>query len=174
MAEVKGEIIVRISENFGGKYLTGKALAAKVPLGRDVPVTIRRVVEEETYNTFTRSKEMVWVVYFEGKDKGLILKATNARKLADMLGDETDDWIGKRVAMYLEMVHSPRGRTEGIRFRAVAQSGSSQSGSSSDGGVHPEEKLWESQLEESPTVEELRENHDPVGVEMGDEEGLPF
>ena len=40
------------------------------------------------------------VLEFEGKEKKLACNKTNARTIAAMLGDETDNWIGKEITLY--------------------------------------------------------------------------
>ena len=37
---------------------------------------------------------------FEKKERSLLLNKTNARALAEGLGDEEDEWIGKTIIMY--------------------------------------------------------------------------
>ncbi len=41
-----------------------------------------------------------WVVYFAGKEKGLVLNVTNARMIGDSYGKETDGWPNKEVVLY--------------------------------------------------------------------------
>ena len=40
------------------------------------------------------------VLKFEGKEKALACNKTNARTIAAMHGDETDNWIGKEITLY--------------------------------------------------------------------------
>ncbi len=40
------------------------------------------------------------VIGFEGKEKKLACNKTNARTIAAMHGDETDNWIGKEITLY--------------------------------------------------------------------------
>ena len=40
------------------------------------------------------------VLEFEGKEKKLACNKTNARTIAAMLGDETDNWKGKEITLY--------------------------------------------------------------------------
>ncbi len=42
------------------------------------------------------------VMYFSGKDKGLVLNKTNVQTLVDLFGTaESDDWIGQRIDLHL-------------------------------------------------------------------------
>jgi len=46
--------------------------------------------------------EYKFVCYFHEYDKGLVLNATNIKRLAKALGDDTDDWIGNAVILYVD------------------------------------------------------------------------
>jgi hypothetical protein len=37
------------------------------------------------------------VLHFEGKDKGMVLNKTNANKIAEIFGDDTDSWAGGQI-----------------------------------------------------------------------------
>lgn len=39
------------------------------------------------------------VVYFVGKEKGLVLNRTNALAIEELLGDETDNWPSGRICL---------------------------------------------------------------------------
>ena len=48
-------------------------------------------------------KERCLVVFFEELDKGLVFNATNINTCTALFGtDETDEWIGKRVTIYVD------------------------------------------------------------------------
>jgi hypothetical protein len=59
------------------------------------------------------------VLYFEGKDRGIVLNKTNALTLQEAYGDETDDWTGKGVELFSEKVAFEGRRVDGLRVRAV-------------------------------------------------------
>lgn len=40
------------------------------------------------------------VLEFEGKEKKLACNKTNARTIAALHGDETDNWVGKEITLY--------------------------------------------------------------------------
>lgn len=44
------------------------------------------------------------VLLFKGVEKGLVLNKTNATRIADQHGDETDLWVGKRITLTTESV----------------------------------------------------------------------
>lgn len=57
------------------------------------------------------------VVFFQGKDKGLVLNKTNSNNIALAYGDDTDDWTGKEVVMYEAMVDFQGRSVAAIRIR---------------------------------------------------------
>ena len=56
---------------------------------------------------------------FVGKQKGLALNRTNARKLSAAFGDEMDSWIGKEIIIYPEVVDFGGKPVDSIRCRPV-------------------------------------------------------
>ena len=57
-------------------------------------LTIKRVSLE----TVAKGEEK-WALFFNEKAKGLILNKTKIKQLEAGYGDDTDDWIGKRVRL---------------------------------------------------------------------------
>src|SRR3990170_4812401 len=87
--------------------------------GRKVKVVIEKV-EMQEINSGEPEKP---VVYFAGKDKGLVLNKTNAVTLQDILGtDETDDWIGKPIVLYSTKVDFQGKRVLAIRVEEAPHS----------------------------------------------------
>lgn len=81
---------MNIDQAFPTKYLAAHDLS-----GRDVTVQIASVALEEVGQGDTKP-----VVYFQGANKGLVLNKTNAHRIADMYGVETDNWRGKPITLY--------------------------------------------------------------------------
>lgn len=80
--------MANINDAFPSKFLKASDLNGGQPVA-----TIDRVAFEPV----GRNREMKAVLYFRGKDKGLVLNKTNATKLTQMTGSsETDDWSGTR------------------------------------------------------------------------------
>jgi hypothetical protein len=102
---------VKVSDAFPSHYLKAGDLG-----GRVVPVTISHVKSE----LVGREKEPKLVVYFEGKDKGVVLNKTNARKIVEISGsDDTDDWTGIKIALYSAEVEFQGDTVQSIRVRAA-------------------------------------------------------
>lgn len=80
---------MKISEVFPSNYLKAEDLK-----GRRVRVVIASVGSEEL------NGQAKAVVYFKGKQKGVVLNKTNGAILAADLGDETDEWAGHEVVLF--------------------------------------------------------------------------
>lgn len=95
---------MKISRSFPSKWLK----ATDIPKGKKVICRIREVTTEDI------GDEEKIVLYFQGKDKGMMLNRTNAGILAMAYGDETDDWIGKEMYIYVHMVRFKGQLTPGL------------------------------------------------------------
>lgn len=85
---------MRISKQFPSNWLK----AEDIGKGRKVRCVVERVEEEKI------GEDHKPVIYFRSKEKGLVLNKTNALKIADVYGDETDEWEDKEVLLYVEVV----------------------------------------------------------------------
>jgi hypothetical protein len=105
---------MRISAAFPSTYLKAADLQ-----GRTVPVAIDRVELEEI------GGEHKPILYFQGKDKGLVLNKTNANNIAAVYGDDTDDWIGGGIQLFPTMVDFQGRSVEAIRVRVAPRKAAS-------------------------------------------------
>ena len=80
---------MKVSDAFPGAFLKAENLH-----GKRVTVTIDCVKQEDI------GSEIKPVVYFLGKDKGLVLNKTNANEIAEHLGDEMDSWAGGKIVLF--------------------------------------------------------------------------
>jgi hypothetical protein len=97
---------MKISSAFPSSYLKAADLD-----GRTVSVKIDRV-EMETVGDDSKP-----VLYFQGKDKGVVLNKTNANNIVALFGDDTDDWVGQEVSLYPAMVDFQGRSVEAIRIK---------------------------------------------------------
>ena len=58
------------------------------------------------------------VVFFQGKDRGLVLNKTNANTIADMYSSETGNWTGAEITLYPAEVEFQGRMVMAIRVRA--------------------------------------------------------
>ena len=98
---------MRISDAFPSNYLKASDLQ-----GRAVTVTIDRIAMEEI-----AGGEHKPVIYFQGKDKGVVLNKTNANNISALYGDDTDQWSGKQVELFSAWVDFQGKSVEAIRMR---------------------------------------------------------
>ena len=83
---------MNIDSAFPSNYLKASDLGDSQPV-----VTIDRGEIEG----IGRNKEMKPVLYFRGKEKGVVLNKTNANKIAQLLGSrDTDSWRGAQIRLY--------------------------------------------------------------------------
>lgn len=100
---------MNINNAFPSNYLKASDLGENQPV-----VTIDRVEVEAV----GRDKEMKPVVYFIGKQKGIVLNKTNAKKIADIAGSpNTEDWNGVQVKLYATEVEFAGEQVEAIRVK---------------------------------------------------------
>ena len=99
---------MKISQAFPSDYIRSSDLN-----GREVRVVIKKVKIEEV----GREKEERPVIYFEGKEKGMVLNKTNANAIATAFGDDTDDWTGGEVILYVAMTEYQGKSIEGLRVK---------------------------------------------------------
>jgi hypothetical protein len=84
--------VPNIHDSFPSNYLKASDLQ-----GREIIVTIDRVAFEPV----GREKEMKAVCYFAGKQKGIVLNKTNAKKIIEISGSAiTEEWAGTQIKIY--------------------------------------------------------------------------
>ena len=103
--------MANIHDAFPSNYLKASDLKGLQPV-----VTIDRV----EFEPVGRSREMKPVLYFAGKDKGMVLNKTNANKIAELCGSpETEQWRSCRVRLFVTHVEYQGETMEGIRIKAA-------------------------------------------------------
>lgn len=61
-------------------------------------------------------------IYFREEERGLIINKTVTNQIAVMYGDETDDWIGKQIVVYVDNNVTYGGKpTPALRVRKPKQ-----------------------------------------------------
>lgn len=101
---------MRIGTAFPSKYLKAE------DLGDNRAVVTIRAVEFEDIGSDDGHKA---VVYFKGRNKGLVLNRTNANTITEIAKtDETDDWSGVSVVLYATKVDYQGKRVSAIRVDA--------------------------------------------------------
>ena len=99
---------MNINEAFPSKYLKAADLQ-----GHTVNVTISNVVKED----IGKGEEKL-ILYFQGKQKGMVLNKTNANNIATLYGPETEEWIGQPIVIFEAMVDFQGKTVPALRIRA--------------------------------------------------------
>lgn len=100
-----------INDAFPSNYLKASDIRGAEPV-----VTIDHVA----YEPVGRQKQMKAVIYFKGKEKGLVLNKTNATKITQLAGsDMTEDWDGVRIKLYATDTEFGGETVECIRVKAA-------------------------------------------------------
>lgn len=81
---------MNINDAFPSKFLKASDLE-----GQPAELTIKEVKIEEVDDEESRP-----IVYFSDASKGLCLNRTNAAVIADSLGEETNNWAGKKIVVF--------------------------------------------------------------------------
>lgn len=99
---------MRVSEAFPSNYIKASDLNGSSP-----KVIISHVKMEDI------GDDRKPIVFFKGKEKGLVLNKTNANNIATLFGDDMDDWQGKEIVLFPAMVDFQGRTVEAIRVRGV-------------------------------------------------------
>ena len=98
---------MKISSAFPSKYLKAADL-----MDQNVNVIMSHVDMEDVGDTDKKP-----VLYFKGKDKGVVLNKTNSRVITNAYGDDTEGWKDKPIILYPAMVDFRGDMVEAIRVR---------------------------------------------------------
>ena len=80
---------MNIDDVFPSNFLKAADLQGQTPT-----VTIDRIEMQDI------GDDRKAVIYFQGKQKGVVLNKTNATNISERHGKETGNWIGKKVTLY--------------------------------------------------------------------------
>ena len=106
---------MNVNEIFPSNYLKAADLKGAQPR-----VTIASI-QMETLGQGKDAQDRP-VIYFEGKEKGLVANKTNMSTIAAVFGDETDDWTGAEIVLFETMVDFQGKTTPAIRVKIPAGS----------------------------------------------------
>jgi len=104
---------MKMSEAYPSKYLKAEDLQ-----NQRLVVTISHITMEEIGEEGKKDNKPV--VYFQGKQKGLVLNKTNAGQISYMYGDESDLWADKQVELYTMIVSFQGRQVPAIRIAPPA------------------------------------------------------
>lgn len=99
-----------INEAFPSNYLKAADLQ-----GRQVTVTMDRAEYEKI------GDDRKLILFFKGKEKGMVLNKTNANNIGALYGPNTDDWNGEEIVLFEAMVDFQGKTVPAIRVRAPSR-----------------------------------------------------
>lgn len=97
---------MELSNVFGGDHLKATDLQGNEP-------TV--VIADVQMKKFDNGNKLV--ISFEGKKKSLVCNKTNANRIAHAFGTNTDNWIGKEITLFTDLVDFQGNTVEAIRIR---------------------------------------------------------
>lgn len=86
---------MKIDDLIPSKYLK----QSDVP--EDMLVTVKELKKQNVARD-DEDPEYKYIVFFEEFSKGMVLNSTNIKRMGKALGNDTDDWIGGKVVLYVD------------------------------------------------------------------------
>ena len=99
-----------IYDEFPSKFLKSSDLKGEV-----ARVKIKEVVREQIGN------DNKLVMYFAGKEKGMVLNKTNALTIADAYSPDYEQWTGAEIEVFTMKVEMQGRMVDGLRIRVPRQ-----------------------------------------------------
>jgi hypothetical protein len=103
---------MNINQTFPSKYLKADG---DLPDEGNLILTMDHVQMEDVGSA--SETELKPVLYFRDSDKGLVLNKTNASTISGLYGPETDEWSGKKIALFSQEVDFQGRQVLAIRVR---------------------------------------------------------
>jgi hypothetical protein len=125
---------VNINDLYPSKFLKATDLG-----GVPHVVKILRIEVQDIGNPQKSDRKPV--MYFTGRDKGLVLNKTNALAIAARFGPDMGPWIGKEIELFATIVSGASGPIEGIRVRVVEQATAQPTPQAATGGA-PQQSVF--------------------------------
>jgi arabinogalactan endo-1,4-beta-galactosidase len=101
---------MNINEAFPSNYIKASDLQ-----GRQVSLKMDRA----EYEMIGNDKKLV--LYFQGREKGMVLNKTNANNISQLYGQDTDDWNGQDIVLFEAMVDFQGKTVPAIRVRGPSR-----------------------------------------------------
>lgn len=100
-----------LKERFNGNYITSKTL-------KDEPELLKPLTVEKVYMDDVNKEEKV-VIDFKNIDKSLVVNHTNYKSISEVLGSETDNWIGSEITLKIADALFNNEKTDSVRIEKV-------------------------------------------------------
>jgi len=109
-------IAMNRDELFPSKFIKAADLG-----GKPLAVTIKSASVEALNNPQGGGQQDKLLLSFVGQPKRLVVNVTNYNAIADLHGDETDDWPGKRIELYPTKASVGGKSFDAVRVRAPTE-----------------------------------------------------
>ena len=107
---------MKLNDAFPSAYLKSEDFAE----GEEKELTIARLTIEEM-TARDQTKEQKPVLHFKDFDKSIVVNATNWKRIVTVTGQEdSDNWTGKKVTLYTEIVDAFGEMKPAIRVKLVS------------------------------------------------------
>lgn len=103
---------MNINNEFPSKYLKAGDLN-----GKSVKVIMDRVAKEKM------GEDNKLVLYFKGKEKGMVLNKSNAQMIAAVYSPETEGWSGKEIRLYAGKVNFNGQMVDSLKVEVIPPAG---------------------------------------------------
>jgi hypothetical protein len=139
------------------KFFQSRWLSAEDVGNREVDATIEDSVEEKV------GEDQKLVLYLVGFKKGLVLNATNYKRLKKEFGTETNNWKGKAIRLYTIMVPFKGEDVPALRIKMPEQTPQEEQPFQKEAVVQPPKPAEEAKPEETPNKAEESKKEEPSG-----------
>ena len=102
---------MKLSELFPSNLLKAQDVT---DAGGEMPLIIRKV-EVKEFESDGKSERKP-IIFFDG-DKQMVCNKTNGNSIAELYGDETDNWLGKEITLIVREVDFQGKSTPAIRIK---------------------------------------------------------
>lgn len=118
LSRARGPLVSDAKKTHWKTYMDRDFLGACDLVGRgDVTVTIASHQQGEIAKAGTSKKERKGVITFKGSPKKWVVSTTNGKIIEGLYGEFVEDWIGKRITLYLTDTKMSGKPCKGVRVR---------------------------------------------------------
>lgn len=106
---------MKLTEMFPSNLLKAQDVS---DAGGEMELTIFNV-EIKDFDGDNGAKERKPIVVFAEGDRRMVLNKTNANRLAEMFGDDTDGWLNKKVILHVEQTDFQGKSVPSVRVKLI-------------------------------------------------------
>ena len=127
---LNSEMNMKLKEMLESKYLQ------QDDVDGEVTVTIRELKKVNVAKD-DETPEYKWTVKFQEFAKPMVANATNVKRMFKALGDDSEEWLGKKIILYVDPDVEFGGKiVGGLRVRALRRTGTLAAAKTSDDDIN--------------------------------------